>query len=324
MPGLDLELIEEAATFLAPRIRRTPIEESVFLSELLGVPVFLKLEFLQLTGSFKLRGAMFRLSKLSSEEKSAGVVTCSAGNHGWAVAYAAKLLDVPATVYVPAEVDGSKAKGIASLGANVIRSDFPGYDATENFAILQARSRNLIFVSPYDDFAVMAANGGTIAKEILEEVPEIRTFVTPVGGGGLAAGLGFYVKELVMESHLIACQHLESPALQLSLEKRQAVTELPPIKTLAGGIEGGIGALTFAVLKDIVDRVILLSEQEITAALEWLLMEHRYLVEPSSAVTLAACLTKKLDHVEGPTAIVLTGRNIAIDSLRVILEKEWS
>jgi threonine dehydratase len=324
MATLDLELINEAAAFLAPRVRRTPLEKSIYLSDLLGVPVFLKLEFLQITGSFKLRGAMFRLSKLSSKERRAGVVTCSAGNHGWAVAYAARILEIPATVYVPAEVDESKAKGIASLGATVTRSEFPGYDATENFAVSKAESLNLTFISPYDDFAVMAANGGTIAREILEEVPEIRTFLTPVGGGGLAAGLGFYVKTCLKEALLVACQHTESCALQLSLEKGEAVTELPPIRTLAGGIEGGIGALTFSILKDIVDRVILLSEQEIVAALEWLLVEHRYLVEPSAAVTLAACLTEKLGHVETPVAIVLTGRNIAIDSLRSILGKEGS
>ena len=322
MPTLDLKLIDEAAAFLAPRIRSTPLEESPYLSGLLGTPVFLKLEFLQITGSFKLRGAMFRLSKLTSDERTAGVVTCSAGNHGWAVAYAAKLLQTPATVYVPAEVDESKARGIVSMGATVIRSDFPGYDATEDFAVAQAKLLNQIFISPYDDYAVMAANGGTIAKEILKTVPEIRTFVVPVGGGGLAAGLGFFVKESVREYSLIACQHAESPALQLSLERSQAVTELPPIRTLAGGIEGGIGALTFPVLKDIVDRVILLSEHEIIEALEWLLVEHRYLIEPSSAVTLAACLTNKLDRVKGPVAIVLTGRNIAIDSLRFILGRE--
>ena len=324
MPALNLRLIDEAATFLAPRIRRTPLEESGVLSDLLGVPVFLKLEFLQITGSFKVRGALFRLSQLANQERRAGIVTSSAGNHGWAVAYAAKLLGIPATIYVPAGVDDSKANGIASLGATVIRSDFPGYDATEHLAVSQARFLNLTFVSPYDDFAVMAANGGTVAREILDEAPEIRTFLVPVGGGGLAAGLGYYARTCLPDSRLVACQHLQSPALKLSLEKGEAVTELPPIRTLAGGIEGGIGALTFSVLKDIVDRVILLSEEEILMAVRWILMEHRYLVEPSAAVTVAACLTNKLAGVDTPTAIVLTGRNIAIDSLRVILGKDRS
>jgi threonine dehydratase len=107
--------------------------------------------------------------------------------------------------------------------------------------------------------------------------------------------------------------------LKISLEKQEAVTELPPVETLAGGIEGGIGTLTFSVLRDLVDRVILLSEQEIIEALEWFLEEHHYLIEPSSAVTLAACLTGRLESVEGPAVIVLTGRNFAIESLRSIL-----
>jgi threonine dehydratase len=257
-------------------------------------------------------------------ERRAGVITSSAGNHGWAVAYAAKMLAIPATVYVPSEVDESKAKGIASLGAAVIRSKFSGYDDTEDFAVSQARALNLTFLSPYDDFAIMAANGGTVAKEILEDIPEIRTFVVPVGGGGLAAGLGFYTKSHFAHSCLIACQHSQSPALKLSLEKGVAVTGLPPIRTLAGGIEGGIGALTFSVLKDIVNETILLSEKEILDALCWFLDKHRYLIEPSSAVALAACLTGKLVNVEAPIAIVLTGRNFARNSLRAVLCQDWS
>lgn len=319
MSSLGLRMIDEAATFLVPLIRRTPLEKCQVLSDLMGVPVYLKLEFLQITGSFKLRGAMFRLSRLHDQERRAGIITCSAGNHGWAVAYAARLLEIPATVYVPAGVDESKASGIVSLGATVIRSDFPGYDDTENLAVSRAKSLDVTFVSPYDDFAVMAANGGTIAKEIIEDEPQIQTFLVPVGGGGLAAGLGYYAKSHLPHSRLFACQHAQSPALKLSLEKGKAVTEMPPIRTLAGGIEGGIGTLTFSVLRDIVDFVALHSEEEILNAVRWFLMEHRYLIEPSSAVTLAACLTKKLPRLETPTAIVLTGRNIAISSLRAIL-----
>jgi threonine dehydratase len=322
MPSLNLDLINEAADFLAPRIRRTPLEKSEFLSRLFGVPVFLKLEFLQITGSFKVRGALFRLSKMSDQEKLAGVITCSAGNHGWAVAYAAGLLDVPVTVYLPADADESKAKGIASLGANIIRSDAPGYDAAEDLALAQAESLGLTFVSPYDDVAVMAANGGTIAREILEDVPQIRTFIVPVGGGGLAGGLAYYSKSTLTDSRLLACQHRDSPALKISLETGRAVTELPAIKTMAGGIEGGIGSLTFSVLQGRVDEVLLLSEEEIWGAVQWFLEEHRYLVEPSAAVGLAACLSNKLSSLTSPAAIVLTGRNVAVDSLRSILMKD--
>jgi len=322
MSSLDLELIDEAFEFLRPRIRKTPLEESRFLSDLLGVPVFLKLEFLQITGSFKVRGALFRLSRLTDQQRRAGLITCSAGNHGWAVAYAAKILGIPATIYVPASADESKVQGIISLGANVIRSDFPGYDATQRLALAQAKSLDLTFVSPYDDFAIMAANGGTLAREIIEEVPSIRTFLLPVGGGGLAAGFSFYARRRLPESRFIACQHAQSAALKLSLKKGSAVTELPPIHTLAGGLEGGIGSLTFSVLKELVERVILISEEEIRNAVEWFLTEHRYLVEPSAAVTLAACLANRLGGVDTPVAAVLTGRNLAINDLRAILGRD--
>jgi threonine dehydratase len=295
------------------------LEKCDLLSKQFGVPIFLKLEFLQITGSFKVRGALYRMSRLNEQECSAGVVTCSAGNHGWAMAYAAHLFGIPVTVYVPAEADTVKVEGIASQGARVIRSEFPGYDETEKFAKAQAKSLGLAFVSPYDDFAVMAANGGTIAREILEEAPEVATFVVPVGGGGLAAGLGYCVKSRRPDSHLVACQHTESPALKLSLERGEAVTELPPIRTAAGGIEGGIGTLTFPILEEVVDEIVLLSEAEIVGAVRWFLAQHRYLIEPSSAVTLAACLTGKLAKIESPAVMVLTGRNVALDHLKAIM-----
>jgi threonine dehydratase len=140
----------------------------------------------------------------------------------------------------------------------------------------------------------------------------------------LAAGLGFYAKSQFPDSVLVACQHSQSPALKLSLERGTAVTELPPIQTLAVGIEGGIGTLTFSVLKNIVDELVLLTETEIIDAVRWVLMEHRYLIEPSSAVTLAALLTGKLSQVKSPSVVVLTGRNIAYERLQRILCRDWS
>ena len=321
MPLLDLNLINEAAVYLEGKVRRTPLAESPLLSELLGVPVFLKLEFQQITGSFKLRGALFRLAKLAREERDAGVITCSAGNHGWAIAYAARRLGIKATVYVPNTIDRSKKQGIESLGADVIVSQFAGYDDTERYAVTQSEAFGQPFISPYDDPEIMAANGGTLAKEILADAPEVGTFVIPVGGGGLGAGLGFFTKALLPDSHLIACQHIDSPALRLSLEQGRAVTELPAIDTLAAGIEGGIGANTFSILKDKVDRVVLLTEDEILEAVRWFLERLRYLIEPSSAVALAACLREKLGPVQNPVAVVLTGRNLAYSSLKKIVDE---
>lgn len=319
MPPLSLPFVEEARACLAGRIRRTPLEESPALSKVLGVPVRLKLESLQITGSFKIRGALFRLSHLSPEEKAAGVATCSAGNHGKAVAYAARSLGLKPTIYVPASVDESKYRSMVSLGAEVVMSGFPGYDETEEWALGEAARSGRVWISAFDDEAVMAGNGGTVALEILEEMPEARGFVLPVGGGGLAAGLAFVVAERAPGAAIVGCNHEKSPALALSLERGRAVTRLPAADTAAGGIEGGIGAKPFEVLRSRVARVALVSEEEIFQGVRWMLAEHQYLIEPSAAAAVAACLAGKAGSFDRPAAVVISGRNVSLATLRKIL-----
>jgi len=155
--ALSLALIEEAQAFLHDRIRRTPLEYSASLSSELGVPVWLKLESLQHTGSFKIRGALFRLAKLTDIERASGIVTCSAGNHGKGIAYAARQLGIQATIYVPTSVDSVKYEGMLALGAEVIKSEFPGYDETEAWAREEARRLNRPFISAFDDPYIMLA-----------------------------------------------------------------------------------------------------------------------------------------------------------------------
>ena len=316
--ALTLDRIREASDYLSGRIRRTPVEESPGLSELLGAPVWLKLENLQLTGSFKIRGAWFALSRLGPEERRAGVATCSAGNHGLAVAYAARDLGMSARVYVPRDVDEAKYRAMIALGAEVLKSEFPGYDDTEVWARRETAGSGRAFLSAFDDDDVMAGNGGSLAEEVFDQVPDARAYLLPVGGGGMSGGFSW----LLMErggGTLIACQHELSPALKLSLERGEAVTRLPAVQTSAGGLEGGIGRKTFAVLRSRVGRVALISEEEIFEAVRWTLERHRYLIEPSSAVTVAACLTGKAGAVDGPAVVVLSGRNVSLGTLRRIL-----
>jgi threonine dehydratase len=315
----DLALIHAAAAFLEPRVRRTPIEPSPLLGAALGVPVFLKLEMLQISGSFKLRGAWFRLSRLDPGQRALGVVTCSAGNHGKALAYAARELGVPATIYVPSTVDGAKLAGMRAMGAEVVIAQARGYDEAELEARAEAQRSGRPFVSAFDEPEIIAGNGGSLGLELLDQLPTLRTVITPVSGGGLAAGLA-----LALEAHdpgiaLVACQHRDSPSLALSLERGGAVTAMPAIDTLAGGIEGGIGINTFAILARRVHRVALVSEAQILRATRWMLAEHQYLVEPSAAAVVAACLEGDLGQLEGPVVVVLSGRNLAVESLRVIL-----
>ncbi len=319
VPPLSLSLIEQARAFLAGRIRRTPLEESPALEEILGVPVWLKLESAQLTGSFKIRGALFRLSLLSEDEKLAGIATCSAGNHGKAVAYAARSLGLVPTIFVPSSVDGSKYRAMVDLGAEVVRSEFPGYDDTEEWAIREAARAGKAWISAFDDEAIMAGNGGTLAHEILEDVPDARGFVLPVGGGGMSGGLSFAIKKKLSGATVVGCNHELSPALALSLERGHAVTRLPAVETAAGGIEGGIGRKTFEILRSRVDRVALVSEREILEGVRWMLEKHQHLIEPSAAAAVAACLTGKAGRFEAPVVIVISGRNVSLETLRKIL-----
>jgi len=319
VPPLSLPLIEQARAFLDGRIRRTPLEESPALEEILGVPVWLKLESAQLTGSFKIRGALFRLSLLSEDEKLAGIATCSAGNHGKAVAYAARLLGLVPTIFVPSSVDEAKYRAMVDLGAEVVRSEFPGYDETEQWALKEAARAGTVWISAFDDEAIMAGNGGTLALEILEDQPDARGFVLPVGGGGMAAGLTYAVKDRFPGSRIVGCNHELSPALALSLERGRAVTRLPAAETSAGGIEGGIGAKPFAVLRSRIDRVALVSEEEIFQGVRWMLEKHQYLIEPSAAAAVAACLTGKAGKFDRPAVVVISGRNVSLETLRRIL-----
>ena len=319
-PPLTMSLVDEARRSLEGRIRRTPVERSSALSEIAGAPVSLKLECFQLTGSFKIRGAFFAMSQLSETERMQGVVTCSAGNHGKAVAWVARELSIPAEVHVPNNVDESKYRSMLALGAVVIRSASDSFDETEELAKLEAAASGRTYLTAFDDDAVLAANGGTLAAEVLEDAPEARTFLLPVGGAGLAGGFAFYAKSVLPEARIVGCQHMLSPALPLSLAKGEAIVRLPPVATTAGGLEGGIGRTGFAVLRDRIDGVALLSEEQIFAAVRFMLDRHQILIEPSSAVTIAAILERKIERLDAPAVAVVSGRNVALATIRKILE----
>lgn len=304
-----IDLIVEAGNFLEGKVRRTPVEYSAELSEIVGAPVWLKLESLQLTGSFKIRGAMFAISKLNEP-----VVTCSAGNHGKAVAFVAK----GSTICVPRSVDRSKLDAMIKMGADVRVSEFDGYDETQDWAMEIAAREKKYFLSPFDDDAVMAANGGTVAMEVLEDAPEARTFVLPVGGGGLSAGFAVWAKHVLIDAKIVGCQHVLSPALRMSLDAGHAITRLPAVETFAGGVEGGIGARTFPVLQPLVDDVALVSEEEILDGVRWMVRHHQYLIEPTAAVTIAACLSGQIKAKE-PTVVVVSGRNVSAETVKKIL-----
>lgn len=316
---LSVALIDEASAYLAGHLPPTPLVLSPSLSDRAGVPVWLKLETHQVTGSFKVRGALFHLSRLDPEARDAGVVTCSAGNHGKGVAWAGRTLGVPVTVHVPSTVDAAKHAGMVRLGATVVVSAHPGYDDAELVARADAAARDLPFLSAFDDPHVMAGNGGSLGAEVLAELPAPGTVVVPVSGGGLAGGLAHLLAHRSPSTRLVAVQHADSPALALSLERGEAITRMPPIDTVAGGLEGGIGASTFAELRDRVGHIAQVTEARIQAAFAWFLQEHQILAEPSSTAAVAALLDGTAGPLTGPVVVVMTGRNVSLDTTRRIL-----
>lgn len=311
-------LIEQATEILQGKIRHTPVEFSAKLSKLVGQPIYLKLECLQLTGSFKVRGGLFYLSTLEEGARRRGVAACSAGNHGLGVAYAGRELGIPCTIYVPKSVDEAKYAKLVELGAQVKRSEFAGYDDTLQWATQEAKTLNIPLISAFDDEKIMAANGGTLAVEVLAQVPDAKQFILPMGGGGLSAGFAWYVKDKNPNAKISICQLAECPALKLSLEQNKPMTYMPAVDTFAGGLEGGLGAKCFEILKTRVDETLLIKESELKEAFGWLLQNHQYLIEPSAAVALASCL---LGHTtpNGPTVIILTGRNVSYSTIQQLL-----
>ena len=323
MKLLETAEIRRASDFIRPYIWRTPLEEAPSLASGSPEKYFLKMENLQRTGSFKLRGALYRLGRLKDEGINQ-VITCSAGNHGWALAWAGRQFNCSVEVFVPSSADEAKCRGISGLGARVIKCPLPGYDDAEKIAVEASRSREIPFISPYDDYQVMAGNGGSLAAEILEQLPGTGSILFPVGGGGLGAGAASLVRSLKPGIKLIACQHQESPALAMSLEKGEAVTSLPAVKTIAGGIEGGIGSKTFEILRDTIDDVVLVTEAELKKSILWMLRNHQILIEASAAAPVAACLYHPEMQITSPAVLILTGRNISFQTLAAIIAEDHS
>jgi threonine dehydratase len=219
---------------------------------------------------------------------------------------------------LPRSVDQAKEEKIIRLGSKVIKSPFDGYDETLEWTLEQVQKNRFHLISAFDDERIMAANGGTLAVEIKEAIPDVGTVIFPVGGGGIAAGMSFYFKPSNPSIRLIGCQHIDSPALKLSLERGEAVTALPAIDTVAGGIEGGIGKQCFEIIKERIDAVSLVSEEEIIEAFKWMLEHHQYLIEPSAVVTIASCLYRS-PKIQGKTVVLLSGRNVSFATITKLL-----
>ncbi|HVS14546.1 MAG TPA: threonine/serine dehydratase [Thermoanaerobaculia bacterium] len=312
------EAVGRAAETLRGRVVRTPVEPADL--EWLGRPggAWLKLEDLQETGSFKLRGATNRILGLSPEQLAAGVVAASSGNHGVAVATALAGLGARGTVFVPETVSPAKAAKLERLGAEVRRVGDDSLIA-EREARRFAEATGRVYVSPYNDLEVIAGQG-TVAVELLEQVPDLEAVLVTVGGGGLIAGIAAWLRVHRPQARIVGCLPERSPVMAECL-RRGEIVEVPSRPTLSDGSAGGLeaGAITFELCRELIDDVVLVGEDEIAAAMVALLSERRRIVEGAAAVALAGYRRLRAELAGATAGIVVCGGNVSLSMVKRIL-----
>lgn len=304
--------IREAERRIRAHVRETPLLFSPSLTALAGARIFLKLENLQHTGSFKVRGALNKMLALSPDDRARGIVTASTGNHGAATAYAGRLAGVTPTVFVPHGASPSKVERIKRLGGLV---EFYGDDSgeTEVHARQVAGSSGRVFLSPYNDWDVMAGQG-TIAIELARQAPALAAVVVAVGGGGLIGGIASYLKATRPDVEIIGCSPRNSAVMAASVRAGR-ILELPSEPTLSDGTAGGVeaGAITFEACRDLVASYDLVDEREIAAAMRLAFEEERLLIEGAAGVAVASGLRSGRRWQGRDVAVVLCGGNIGLD-----------
>jgi len=308
----------EAAGRIQELIRPTPLKLSEPFSERIGAEVWFKLENLQHTGSFKLRGAANCLMSLSHEQRSFGCAAASSGNHGAAVAYAMRALDVHGVIFVPEQTSPVKVEAIRRYGGEVCFFGNDGLD-TEQHAREYAEREGLYYVSPYNDAAVIAGQG-TCGIEIAEQLPDINAVFIAVGGGGLLSGVGSVLQACNPDIRIFACQPEASAVMAKSVAAGR-ILNLPSEKTLSDGTAGGVepDAITFELCQQLVDEFVLVSEVEIAAAMREYVDAEKTPIEGAAGVAIAA-LKQRKDAVQGmKVAVIICGGNVSKDTLDSVL-----
>ncbi|WP_455274356.1 hydroxyectoine utilization dehydratase EutB [Rhizobium herbae] len=315
---VSLDDIRCAATRIAGRVLRTPMMRSAALEEVAGVPVYLKLEHHQTTGSFKLRGATNAILSLTSEERARGVVAASTGNHGRALAHGAKAQGAVATICMSRLVPENKVSEIRRLGAEVRIVGHSQDEAQQEVERLVAE-KGMVMVPPFDHADVIAGQG-TLGLEIMEQLPDAAMVLVPLSGGGLAAGVSAAVKGSDPKARVIGLTMQRGAAMKASLDAGHPV-QVEELPSLADSLGGGIGldnALTFAMCRDLLDDAILLSEEEIAAGMRHAYAVEREIIEGASAVGLAALLAGRVKS-SGPVVVILSGRNVDMSLHRRVI-----
>src|SRR3989337_2485468 len=318
---ISLQDIQNARKAIAPYVKCTPLCRSLFLSNQCNCDVFLKLENLQTTSSFKVRGAFNKLLHLTQREESLGIITASAGNHGQAVAYAAQKLGLPAKIVVPETTPSVKIDGIRKWGADLVLYG-DGYDEAEQKAKELAKKDKCAYISSYDDKLIVAGHG-TAGLEIIEALPTVDVVMVPVGGGGLISGISIAIKSLKPSVKLVGVQSEASPVMYESL-KAGKIVDVPRAKTIAEGLSGGIekGSITFEIAKKYIDTMILVKEATIRRAVHLLWAHEKQVVEGSGAAAIAPLIEDKDMFKDETVVCVVTGGNIDDELFKDIVASE--
>lgn len=310
MADITLNDIIQASTRIGGVARRTPLEYSRWLSSDHQREVLLKLECLQVTGSFKFRGAMSKLSRLTADQRARGVLTVSAGNHGAAVAHCAEALGIDATIVVPESASRAKVEAIRRYPVTLIERG-ASYDDAERAVRAMERESGAVFVSPYNDEDVIAGQG-TIAIEMLEDSPDLEAILVPVGGGGLIAGVAIAARALKPNIKIYGVEPEASPTMTASLQAGKVI-QIEEQETIADGLAGNVEpeSITFPIIQALVDGIILVGEKAIRNCIARVAREDHLMIEGSGAASVAALSDPAIQSLR--VAAIITGRNITLD-----------
>ena len=316
---ITLNDIKEAKNKLDGVIQKTPLTYAPILSNELNSNIYVKKENLQITGSFKIRGAFNKLSLLSQEQRNEGVVAASAGNHAQGLAYSAQYFNCNATIFMPEATPLTKVSGVKSYGAEVILKG-ANYDESYELATSYAKQNNKHFIHPFADDSVIAGQG-TVALEILEEINDFDCLVVPIGGGGLISGVAIAAKAINPNIKIIGVVASGAPAMKESFEMHLPI-DSTSVKTIADGI--AVRDVTPKMLDyvlEYVDEIVEVEDQEIANAILFLLEKQKLVVEGAGAVSVAAVMHNRIDVEDKKVALILSGGNIDVTMLSLIIEK---
>ena len=308
MTSLNIEMVKDAHKRIRQYIRKTPLIHSEVFSELCSGNVYLKLENIQLTNSFKIRGALNRMSLLSAEEKSRGVITASSGNHAQGVALAAKHLNISAKIVVPLNISKIKLNKIKQYDVTIIQEG--KFDEIETKAKDLSKRENIPYISPYNDLEVIAGQG-TVGLEIFEEIDHINSILVPVGGGGLISGIAIVAKTLDPNIEIIGVQTKGASTMYESW-KAGKIVQFEEFSTIAEGLLGGLDpeAITLDLINKYVDKIVLVQEKSVEKAIRILWKKEGQMVEGASATVIAYLLEEEEKFARKNVVAVISGGNI--------------